>query len=979
VAETAELRPIVRAPFGRIAVLLTALATLARADSTPVATVESFVRLVTGGDVAKAALLRTEETRGAFREEVQRRRGRCARVAEIVTRATETGNTAVVATTVTRSEWSAAPDSFERLATRRATFHLVRRDGTWQIANQIDDDAAEADAILAGRDTADAGPAVGEALCRRALTFINQINMAKGKAAVAMARRIAEDSADSRLLALVLGIESIIVRVSASPDVPRSIALATAAVAEAERSGDTDVLAESLLRLIRAVRNGNGMLDVEKLVERALALEPYIDDPTPLAHVATQAAESNDSRKRHAAAFRYALLAERLANESGSIAARISAEMNVAGSYGLRRDGQLAVLHYERALILSRKAGFHATTLAILEQIASLTRAITAARFVELTEALDHLPDDMDLGYIALSVLLRRATARAETGELAGARQDVARARTIADTDEEKVHIRLAEGRILMFEGKPEAAIEAWQDIEWIPEWRAQMFRAAGRFAEAERELRRAIEGAEIDEHRLPTDLRQRWHCNGSIADPTRELVSLLAECGRTGEALALLSRFKGRILDKVVGDPGAWIEQRLDSAARVHYEALDRKLTALKNERAVADPPRMRAIDAETAAVRIELDELSARLFNGKDANTVRDSVTDVVPVVVPRGVIGVEFAVLPDVTVVLTVTPPASRVRAYTLPYGRDAIRERVRKLTTAIERGDLRAHDLTRAMYDLLLRPIEQDLFRTGHTICVVPDDELWLVPFHALRDGRGRYVIERSAVFYAPSLRMATDVVRPRTTSANRLLAFANARWGTGTESKRELLAEAVAEVNAIAEIYGTNRSRVYSGPEATREVFGREAPHYRILHIAAHGIVEPDAPMYSAFALSAPASSPADDGMLEAREIASMPLDADLAVLSACSTASGRISPGEGPLGMCWAFLAAGCRAVVASQWDAESTTTADLMVAFHRRLAAGDPPPTALRAAQRGLLQRDPSLHPLYWAPFVVVGAGAAR
>ena len=60
----------------------------------------------------------------------------------------------------------------------------------------------------------------------------------------------------------------------------------------------------------------------------------------------------------------------------------------------------------------------------------------------------------------------------------------------------------------------------------------------------------------------------------------------------------------------------------------------------------------------------------------------------------------------------------------------------------------------------------------------------------------------------------------------------------------------------------------------------------------------------------------------------------MQLDADLAVLSACETGSGRISPGEGVIGMSWAFLVAGARSVVVSQWRVNYESTSLLIKNF---------------------------------------------
>src|SRR5260370_33940155 len=74
----------------------------------------------------------------------------------------------------------------------------------------------------------------------------------------------------------------------------------------------------------------------------------------------------------------------------------------------------------------------------------------------------------------------------------------------------------------------------------------------------------------------------------------------------------------------------------------------------------------------------------------------------------------------------------------------------------------------------------------------------------------------------------------------------------------------------------------------------------------------------------------------EDGLLEAWEIMNLDLRAELAVLSACETARGRITSGEGIIGLTWAFFVAGVPTTVVSQWKVESTSTSQLMLAFHR-------------------------------------------
>jgi hypothetical protein len=111
-----------------------------------------------------------------------------------------------------------------------------------------------------------------------------------------------------------------------------------------------------------------------------------------------------------------------------------------------------------------------------------------------------------------------------------------------------------------------------------------------------------------------------------------------------------------------------------------------------------------------------------------------------------------------------------------------------------------------------------------------------------------------------------------------------------------------------------------------------------------------------------------------DPWVRASEIAARRIDAELVVLSGCESALGRATLAEGVLGVASAFVSAGGRAVVASLWEVDDQTTADLMGRFYRELAAGRSVVGALQAAQAGLRTRKP--HPFFWAGFVVIGDG---
>jgi CHAT domain-containing protein len=193
-------------------------------------------------------------------------------------------------------------------------------------------------------------------------------------------------------------------------------------------------------------------------------------------------------------------------------------------------------------------------------------------------------------------------------------------------------------------------------------------------------------------------------------------------------------------------------------------------------------------------------------------------------------------------------------------------------------------------------------------------------------------------------------------------------------GTATESRavREAL-EGVADVVVLA------------GTAAREPAVRKELPGKRFLHIATHGLVdEEQGELFAALALAPPPSgAPAgdDDGFLQLFEIYELRLDCELAVLSACSSNTGRVVAGEGVFALSRGFLVGGARRVVASQWPVDDESTAALVGALFRRVASAERSGGRLDAA-RAL--RDAKLevrrgraewaHPFFWAPFVITG-----
>ncbi len=312
---------------------------------------------------------------------------------------------------------------------------------------------------------------------------------------------------------------------------------------------------------------------------------------------------------------------------------------------------------------------------------------------------------------------------------------------------------------------------------------------------------------------------------------------------------------------------------------------------------------------------------------------------------------------------------------VKAYAIPISQTELSTRVTRFYQMIAANNPGFGLSSRELYDLLIKPAADEL-RGKTAICVIPDGVLWNVPFQALQNGTGRYLIENSAISYAPSLGVLKEIRQRRQPNADSssLLAFANPV--AGSEEPFGPLPQAESEVKKLAQFFAPDRRQVFAGAAADERAFRSLAASSGIIHFATHGMIYNRQPLYSYLLLSK--TDAEDDGLLEAREIMKLKLRADLVVLSACETASGRIGTGEGVIGISWAFFVAGCRATVVSQWKVNSEATSDLMVGFYRHFKGVRPmtKPNALRLAALKLLNDERYQHPFYWAGFIIVGDG---
>ncbi len=155
-----------------------------------------------------------------------------------------------------------------------------------------------------------------------------------------------------------------------------------------------------------------------------------------------------------------------------------------------------------------------------------------------------------------------------------------------------------------------------------------------------------------------------------------------------------------------------------------------------------------------------------------------------------------------------------------------------------------------------------------------------------------------------------------------------------------------------------------QGKAWLAREATERNFKENANNYGILHLAMHGLLNDQDPMFSKLLFIQ--NDTLEGGFLNAAEI--YDLNAQLAVISACNTASGKINRGEGIMSLSRAFMYAGCPSIVASLWKAPDAATSKIMVHFYENLNKGLTKSEAIRQAKLAYLEDNPGIssHPFF-------------
>ena len=279
-----------------------------------------------------------------------------------------------------------------------------------------------------------------------------------------------------------------------------------------------------------------------------------------------------------------------------------------------------------------------------------------------------------------------------------------------------------------------------------------------------------------------------------------------------------------------------------------------------------------------------------------------------------------------------------------------------------------------------YRFLIEPIADLLpaHPEDHVI-FIPHQEFFLIPFAALQDEQGHYLIEKHTILISPSIQVLDLTYKHQKylSKKEQLKTLV-----IGNPKMPSIASQLGEKPKPLSSLPGTERealtiakmlkTEAMIGDVATEQAVVQKMLQARIIHLATHGLLNElkhlGLEIPGALALTPTAN---DDGLLTSDEIFNLKLKAELVVLSACNTGRGKITE-DGVIGLSRSFISAGVPSVIVSLWYIPDNPSADLMIEFYRQIQITSDKAYALRQAMIKTMEKHP--RPLEWAGFLLMG-----
>lgn len=298
------------------------------------------------------------------------------------------------------------------------------------------------------------------------------------------------------------------------------------------------------------------------------------------------------------------------------------------------------------------------------------------------------------------------------------------------------------------------------------------------------------------------------------------------------------------------------------------------------------------------------------------------------------------------------------------------------------------------ISNATYTRLLKPvIDACSGEQISTLVIIPDGLLSYLPFDILVTSHEKdaktygalsyllrsYVIRN--IFSATQLRDEDTKERYLIDYMGFAPDYSNANWQAYATPGIQFGTPLTHNVEEISAAAGFFNGKVFTQTQATEQTFRAVSGDGKVLHLSMHGFVNDLVPSFSALLFTSPDSTddqnPDNNGVLHLHELYNIKINAELAVLSACETGTGRFTRGEGIMSLGRAFRYAGCKNIIMSLWKVNDNTTARLMKELFSNLKSGMRKDQALQQAKLTFINNSENkyfTHPYYWSGFVLAG-----
>lgn len=478
--------------------------------------------------------------------------------------------------------------------------------------------------------------------------------------------------------------------------------------------------------------------------------------------------------------------------------------------------------------------------------------------------------------------------------------------------------------------------------------------------------------------------------------------------------AYKLIEQAKARSLSDELAQASQNIDQQLPEAVRIERSKKRNRIDSLytilentrKEEKRSEVNREIRQAELSYTAYENSLQQQFPDLKSLKSPESIRlwqaQSMTDEQTAVL-------EYAVAEDQLIIFLITQNKVRAEQLRLSKGKSLHK----KLTNWV--ADYKSSILSNAprsqlqsqskkLYKTLIQPFEKDI-SSFRNLIIVPDGALAYLPFEAILHN-GQYLVEKFHIKYEPSLTSLRLLKNQESLDSRQLLAVAGSNFSKSSvggsrfrQNNLSALPSTLMEVDSIATRF--QEVSILKDNEVSEQKFKEmlRKNRYRYIHLATHGIIDENNPSRSGLALSTRkeiTASSKEDGILRSSEIFGLDIESDMVVLSACNTGLGKVVKGEGILGMQRSFFYAGASTVVVSLWNVYDRSTASFMNKFYDALMNSDgeeswtnsmlrwigwdnsipfgKKATAMRKAKLQMIKHPLFNHPVYWAPFIVVG-----